>query len=111
MTVLHEYTYGGDADFLIFLIVTVGIVLIAFMSAKWSVYGLPTYGKVVISILTAVTLFGMVYAFINLPQLMATTRYKVMLEEKVDLNEFLRQYRIVETEGDIIVIEQIEQGE
>ena len=111
MTVLHEYTYGGDADSLIFLIVMVGIVLIVFMWAKWAVYDLPTYGKVIISILTAVTLFGMVYAFINLPRLMTTTRYKVTLEEKVDLNEFLKQYRVVETEGDIIVIEQIEQGE
>ena len=111
MTVLHEYTYHGDADSLIFLIVMVGIVLIAFMLAKWAVYDLPTYGKVVISILTAAISFGVVYAIIKLPQVMTTTRYKVTLEEKVDLNEFLKQYKIVEAEGDIIVIEQIEQGE
>lgn len=111
MTVLHEYTYGDGADSLIFLIVMVGIVLIAFMLAKWATYDPPTYAKVVISMLTAIISFGMVYAIIKLPQVMTTTRYKVTLEEEVDLNEFLKQYRIVGTEGDIIVIEQIEHGE
>ena len=111
MTVLYEYTYSGDADALIFLIVTVSIALIAFMLARWAVCDLPTYEKVAISILTAVISFGMVYAIIKLPQAMTTTRYKVTLEENVDLNEFLRQYRIVETEGEIIIIEQVEHGE
>ena len=111
MTVLYEYTYSGDADVLIFLIVIISAVLVAFMLSKWAVDDLPTYAKVVISILTAAISFGVVYAIIKLPQAMATTRYKVTLEENVDLNEFLKQYRIVKTEGEIIIIEQIEHGE
>ena len=111
MTVLYEYTYGGDADALIFLIVIISTVLVAFMLEKWAVDDLPTYAKVVISILTAAISFGVVYAIIKLPQAMTTTRYKVTLEENVDLNEFLKQYRIVETEGEIIIIEQVEHGE
>lgn len=49
MTVLHEYTYHGDVDFLIFLIVMVGIVLIAFMLAKGvhrRRYMLESFGKI-----------------------------------------------------------------
>ena len=111
MTVLYEYTYGGDADSLIFLIVITSAVLVAFMLSKWAVDDLPTYAKVVVSILTAAISFGAVYAIIKLPQVMTTTRYKVTLEENVDLNEFLKQYRIVKTEGEIIIIEQIEHGE
>ena len=111
MTVLYEYTYSGDADVLVFLIVIISTVLVAFMLAKWAVDDLPTYAKVVISILTAAISFGTVYAIIKLPQAMTTTRYKVTLEENVDLNEFLKQYRIVETEGEIIIIEQIKHGE
>jgi hypothetical protein len=111
MTVLYEYAYGGNAGALIFLIVLISAILIAFMLAKWLVDDLPTYAKVVISTLTAIISFGMVYAIIKLPQVMTTTRYKVTLDEKVDLNEFLAQYKIVETEGDIIVIEQVEHGE
>ena len=111
MTVLYEYTYSGDADVLIFLIVIISAVLVAVMLSKWAVDDLPTYAKVVISILTAAISFGVVYAIIKLPQAMTTTRYKVTLEENVDLNEFLKQYRIVETEGEIIIIEQVEHGE
>ena len=111
MTVLYEYTYSGGADALIFLIVITSAVLVAFMLAKWAVYDLQTYAKVVISILTAAISFGAVYAIIKLPQAMTTTRYKVTLEENVDLNEFLMQYKIVETEGEIIIIEQVEHGE
>ena len=111
MTVLYEYTYSGDADVLIFLIVITSAVLVAFMLTKWAVYDLPTYAKAVISILTAAISLGAVYAIIKLPQAMTTTRYKVTLEENVDLNEFLKQYRIVKTEGEIIIIEQIERGE
>lgn len=111
MTVLYEYTYSGGADALIFLIVITSALLVAFMLAKWTVYDLQTYAKVVISILTAAISFGAVYAIIKLPQVMTTTRYKVTLEENVDLNEFLKQYRIVKTEGEIIIIEQIEHGE
>lgn len=111
MTVLYEYPYSRGADALIFLVVIISTALIAFMLSKWAVDDLSTYAKVVISMLTAIISFGMVYAIIKLPQVMTTTRYKVTLDEKVDLNEFLMQYKIVETEGDIIVIEQIEHGE
>ena len=111
MTVLHEYTYNNGADALIFLVVAIGIALLAGMLTRWAIYDLLTYEKAAISILTAVISFGMVYAIIKLPQAMATTRYKVTLEENVDLNEFLKQYRIVKTEGEIIIIEQIEHGE
>lgn len=111
MTVLYEYAYGGNADALICIVFIISTALIAFMLSKWAVDDLSTYAKVVISMLTAIISFGMVYAIIKLPQVMTTTRYKVTLEEEVDLNEFLKQYRIVETEGDIIVIEQIEHGE
>lgn len=111
MTVLYEYTYSGDADVLIFLIVITSAVLVAFMLTKWAVYNPPTYAKAVISILTAAISLVAVYAIIKLPQAMTTTRYKVTLEENVDLNEFLKRYRIVKTEGEIIIIEQIEHGE
>ena len=111
MTVLYEYTYSGAADGLILLIIIAGATFIASMLARWAVDDLPTYEKVIISILTAAISFGAVYAIIKLPQAMATTRYKVTLEENVDLNEFLKQYRIVKTEGEIIIIEQIEHDE
>lgn len=111
MTVLYEYPYSGGADALIFLVCIIGSTLMAFMLARWLIHNPPTYEKVVISILTAAILFGMAYVIINPPQAMTTTRYKVTLEEEVDLKEFLKQYRIVETEGDIVVIEQIEHGE
>jgi uncharacterized membrane protein len=111
MTVLYEYKYNGGADALIFLMVVISAMLIGSMLARWVVNDLPTYEKTIISILTAVISFGMVYGIIKLPQVMATTRYKVKMEEKVDLNEFLMQYKIVETEGDIIVVEQVEHGE
>ena len=111
MTVLYEYTYAGDADALIFLIVITGAVLIAFMLADWVINNPPVYAKVAIWILTGIVSFIMIYAIIDLPQTMETTRYKVTLEENVDLNEFLKQYKIIETEGEIITIEQIEHGE
>lgn len=111
MTVLHGYTYGGGSGVLIFLIIIAGVTFIASMLAKWSVYNLPAYEKVFILVMIATISFGVIYAIIKLPQAMETTRYKVTLEEKVDLNEFLKQYRIVETEGEIIIIEQVERGE
>lgn len=111
MTVLHGYTYGGGSGVLIFLIIIAGATLVASMLTKWAVDDLSVYEKVFISVMIAMISFGVVYAIIKLPKAMATTRYKVTLEEKVDLNEFLKQYKIVEAEGDIIVIEQIGHGE
>ena len=111
MTVLHGYTYGGGSGVLIFLIIIAGVTFVASMLAKWSVYNLPAYEKVFILLMIATIAFGVVYAIIKLPQAMETTRYKVTLEENVDLNEFLKQYRIIEMEGEILVIEQIGHGE
>ena len=111
MTVLYEYTYGGGSGVLIFLIIIAGATLVASMLAKWAVDDLPVYEKVFILAMIATISFGVVYAIIKLPQAMETTRYKVTLEENVDLNEFLKQYRIVKTEGEIIIVEQIEHGE
>ena len=111
MTVLHGYTYGGGSGVLIFLIIIAGVTFVASMLAKWAVYDLTMYEKVFILLMIATIAFGVVYAIIKLPQAMETTRYKVTLEENVDLNEFLKQYRIVGTEGEIIIIEQIERGE
>ena len=110
MTVLHQYTYTGD---------TVKILVMSYMLAACFLFLLwmwfdslkKTWAKAVVAAIIGFVAVFDVMLFIEIPKSATTTRYKVKMEEKVDLNEFLMQYKIIETEGDIIVVEQVEHGE
>ena len=111
MTVLYEYTYDGGADGLISLIAPIGAILLALMFSRWILNEIPMYEKIIISVLSFAISFGMVYGIIKLPQVMSTTRYKVKMEDEINMSDFLKNYKIIDTEGDIVVIEQIDHGE
>lgn len=109
MTVLHQYTYTGDTiDILVKLFILAAWLL--FLLWMWFDSAEKTWEKAVITAIMGFVFMFVVMLFIKVSK-STTTRYKIKMEEKVDLNEFLMQYKIVGTEGDIIVIEQIEQGE
>lgn len=110
MTVLYEYTYTGDTvDIMVKLFILAACFL--FLLWMWFDSVKKTWVKAIVAAIIGFVAVVDVMLFIELPKSTTTTRYKVKMEDKVDLNEFLMQYKIVETEGDIIVVEQIEQDE
>ena len=111
MTVLHEYVYDSVGFEIAFLLSMVGAVLVASMLGVSLSRNIPKRTKIIMALLSVTITLGVVYSIIKIPPSMSVTRYKVKMEEKVDLNEFLSQYKIIETEGDIIVVEQIRHGE
>ena len=110
MTVLYEYTYWGNASG---SMLTLLIALVAALLVLWEAYT-SVHKKwlkiIIVSFMSFIVTLDVFFIF-KMPELAKTTRYKIKMEEKVDLNEFLVQYKIVETEGEIIIIEQVEHGE
>lgn len=110
MTVLHQYTYTGDT---VDIMVKLFILAACFLFLLWIWFNSvkKIWAKAIVAAIIGFVAVIDVMLFIELPKLTTTTRYKIKMEEKVDLNEFLMQYKIVETEGDIIVVEQVVRGE
>ena len=110
MTVLHQYTYTGDTgDIMVKLFILAACFL--FLLWMWFDSVKKIWAKAIVAAIIGFVAVIDVMLFIELPKSTTTTRYKIKMEEKVDLNEFLMQYKIVETEGDIIVVEQVVRGE
>ena len=111
MTVLHEYVYDTVGFEIAFLVSVVGAVLVGSMLGVLLSPNTSKRTKTIMALLSVIITLGVVCSIIKIPSSMSVTRYKIKMEEKVDLNEFLMKYKIVETEGDIIVVEQVEHGE
>lgn len=110
MTVLYEYTYWGNASgAMLTLLIALGATLFILWEGYASVH--KKWLKIIIVAFASFITTLDVFFIFKMPDLAKTTRYKIKVEDKVDLNEFLMQYKIVETEGDIIVVEQVEHGE